>query len=67
MECSTCKVQMQKGTLIGEGAWWRGDGVTTKLKTMFGTKVAGATSVAAYNCPKCGKIELKTESDNINQ
>lgn len=64
MECPKCKVEMKKGSLTSRGGYWVGGGFRTAMMGMFGKNIAGDYSVAAYNCPKCGKIELKTESDN---
>jgi predicted RNA-binding Zn-ribbon protein involved in translation (DUF1610 family) len=55
MKCPNCKTEMIKGTLKNrwDVDWYARRGlnwINRGKKTMF-----------AYNCPKCGKVELRTE------
>lgn len=59
MKCPNCKTEMEKG--MCNGAYWRGEGLSTKMQEMFGEKTLGNVRITAYHCPKCGKIELATE------
>lgn len=59
MQCPNCKTEMDPG--LTDGGWWRGEGLSSEIKGMFGKNVFGAKSVIAYRCPKCGKVELTTE------
>lgn len=63
MQCPNCKLKMEKGTLIGEGGWWRGEGITTEFKKIIRGPFVMAVSVFAFHCSKCGKIELTTKAD----
>lgn len=58
MKCPNDQTEMKEGSLVGEGGWWRGKGISTQIKTIFGDKRFGAVAVKAYRCPKCGKVEL---------
>ncbi len=65
MKCPNCSVEMEKGSLAMNGGYWyklsedRGFLNQTIIWpiTLFGS----ATSVLAWKCPNCNKLELTVE------
>ena len=60
MQCPNDKTEMEKGFIGQMGQIWKGG-------TPSGTGIAEAISLGgkyifAYRCPKCGKVELTTET-----
>lgn len=58
MKCPNCKSEMEKGNLATNGNLWVKVSRLYKYMSIF-----GGVPVYAYKCPKCGKIELTSETE----
>ena len=60
MKCPIDKTEMEKGELISHGSQWEKN--DSDKKGFFDKLTWNFTPVFAYRCPKCGKVELTTET-----
>ncbi len=60
MKCPNCKIDMQKGTLFGNGMVWSSKKQIGVAITKWSIGGSGKM-VSAYRCPSCKIVQLQSE------
>ncbi len=63
MKCPNCKSEMEKGVLGSHNESWIPEkSALATLNRLAQAPTFGKPRLWAYRCPKCGKVELTTET-----